>query len=474
MQKMLICTVGTSIANKCPILRNLMNRHISWESVDNGEGDILRSQIADILKQEGHNPKKREDHKRICAEIHVISRLTIDQRDRIVLLASDNMQGRVCAEMVKKTIIDAFNSTEAEVEIRRIEGLQVLDAKKLREQGLKNLVKVVLDYLDNDDLRYRYDIILNPTGGFKGVVPFVTILGMLYGRRSVYLFEFAEELINLPPLPFSFDIQLYNRVRPALNFINQEIAVTEDAFLSKIINYVPEERDRFMSFTEPFDDKTITLSPLAYCLLKVERTSDSPILAESALADLQKISGESALVLKRLIKNSVNPLWRENRYHTCVTTDLIVLKQGRTSERIAGFMRDKKFLITNIFANHDDYDANIGKYQREDFKNTRFLPYIEEEYLGVDEDDLDAVILERDKLLIENKNLKQQLREQTEAFKNLETSAKRQVDEYIQELEEKKRHIQEAEIDISVLKDRQSAMSKNIFTRLRYLLRGKI
>ncbi|MDR0507535.1 MAG: putative CRISPR-associated protein [Dysgonamonadaceae bacterium] len=451
-----------------------MNRHISWESVDNGEGDILRSQIADILKQEGHNPKKREDHKRICAEIHVISRLTIDQRDRIVLLASDNMQGRVCAEMVKKTIIDAFNSTEAEVEIRRIEGLQVLDAKKLREQGLKNLVKVVLDYLDNDDLRYRYDIILNPTGGFKGVVPFVTILGMLYGRRSVYLFEFAEELINLPPLPFSFDIQLYNRVRPALNFINQEIAVTEDAFLSKIINYVPEERDRFMSFTEPFDDKTITLSPLAYCLLKVERTSDSPILAESALADLQKISGESALVLKRLIKNSVNPLWRENRYHTCVTTDLIVLKQGRTSERIAGFMRDKKFLITNIFANHDDYDANIGKYQREDFKNTRFLPYIEEEYLGVDEDDLDAVILERDKLLIENKNLKQQLREQTEAFKNLETSAKRQVDEYIQELEEKKRHIQEAEIDISVLKDRQSAMSKNIFTRLRYLLRGKI
>ena len=63
----------------------------------------------------------------------------------------------------------------------------------------------MLAYLTDDNLNYQYDLILNPTGGYKGVIPFVTVLGMLYGKRSVYIFEHAEQLINLPPLPFSFD-----------------------------------------------------------------------------------------------------------------------------------------------------------------------------------------------------------------------------------------------------------------------------
>jgi hypothetical protein len=174
-------------------------------------------------------------------------------------------------------------------------------------------------------------------------------MGMLYGRRSVYLFEFAEKLINLPPLPFSFDIQLYSRVRPAFDFIDEHVAVTEDAFLGKIVNYVPEERDLFLSFTEPFDDSTITLSPLAYCLLNIGKAGDAPIIAKPALDILSKVTGESSLVIKRLIKNSVNPLWRQQHYHTCNTSDLLVLKQGRTSERVAGYICDNKFYITNIF-----------------------------------------------------------------------------------------------------------------------------
>jgi putative CRISPR-associated protein (TIGR02619 family) len=400
----------------------MLNRHIPWED-EKGEGEILRTQIAELLAQDGSNPKNPESRKKICAEMNVLSRLDVQSEDRVVLLPSDNVQGRICAEMLKQAIIDAFGVPAAAVELRRIVGLQVMNAKKLREEGLKNLVKILLDYLDNDEYRYSYDIVLNPTGGFKGVVPFVTILGMLYGKRSVYLFEFAEELITLPPLPFSFDMHLYHRVRPALDFIDREIAVTEEAFLAKVINYVPEERDRFMSFTEPFDECTITLSPLAYCLLKIEKTDATPMIAESALETLKKVQGEAALRLKRTILKSVNPLWREKHYHTCYTSDLIVLKQGSTAERVVGFLREKQFLITNIFDNHNDYNANIGMCQRKFFESARFVPYVEEEYLGVDGDDPEAVEQERDKLLLENRELKKKLREAEKELAALKSKA---------------------------------------------------
>jgi putative CRISPR-associated protein (TIGR02619 family) len=409
MQKLLICTVGTSIANQCAIQRQMMKYHIPWEDADKGDGAELRKQITGYLKQDEHNPQKKENLGNICAELNVLSRLNMEKADRIVFLASDNAQGRVCAEMLKLASINAFELSEAAVEIRRIEDLQVLDAKKLRERGLKNLVKAVLDYLANDSVRYSYDIILNPTGGFKGVVPFITILGMLYGQRSVYLFEFAEELINLPPLPFSFDIQLYNRVRPALSYTEENVAVSEDAFLSRVVNYVPEEHDLFMAFTEPFDDHNITISALAYCLYNIDKSAEKPLVAESALKDLSKMTGPSTLVLKRLIKNSSSPLWRSQHIHTVYTSDLMIIKQGHTSERIAGFMRNGRFLITTVFDNHDDYAANINKHQQKKYENVKFISFDDTEYTGIDENDSAGIIEERDKLLYENNLLQKKL-----------------------------------------------------------------
>ena len=113
--------------------------------------------------------------------------------------------------------------------------------------------------MNNQSLSSTHEIIMNPTGGFKGVLPFLTTLGMLYGKKTVYIFEFSESLIILPPLPFSFDLNFFDRVRPALEYLNKEIAVDEELYLSKVVNYTPSERDLFMSFTEPFDKRTITI-----------------------------------------------------------------------------------------------------------------------------------------------------------------------------------------------------------------------
>ena len=159
MNKLVICTVGTSIANQCPAQKDMFKQHNNWDD----DAELLRSQIIDFLgKDRAKNPETR---KTVSAEMNTLNQLGIEKTDRIILLSSDNAQGRVCSEMNKKTIMDAFGLSDAQVAIHRIEGLQVHNAKLLREQGLKNLVKVVVnEYLANEEIRYSYDIIINPTG----------------------------------------------------------------------------------------------------------------------------------------------------------------------------------------------------------------------------------------------------------------------------------------------------------------------
>jgi len=49
---------------------------------------------------------------------------------------------------------------------------------------------------------------INMTGGFKAVVPFLAIYGQLYRIPTYYIFENAEELIQLPQLPINYDFSL--------------------------------------------------------------------------------------------------------------------------------------------------------------------------------------------------------------------------------------------------------------------------
>jgi putative CRISPR-associated protein (TIGR02619 family) len=339
------------------------------------DAEPLRSELTEFMGRAENNVARQSARQALSAELNTLDRLELERGDRVALFASDSALGRLCAETLRGAIDRAFGLGEPSIEIRRIEGLQVHNAKTLREYGLKNLVKVALSYLANEEIRYQYDIILNPTGGYKGVVPFLTVLGMLYRWRTVYMFEYAEELIHLPPLPFSFDLELYERVRSALIFIDKEVAVTEAAFLAKISGYTPAERDLFMAFTEPFNAAKITLSPLAYCLLSTESGSDKPLMTRDALSMLEKAEGDAAQALKHLVRSSVNPLWRAHHVESWQGTDLLVLKQSNTAWRVAGFIRAGQFFITHIFTSHDDYIRSLGNSQKKDFVTVEFVSW---------------------------------------------------------------------------------------------------
>ena len=198
MNKLVICSVGTSISNGCSSQKMLFANNRDWDA----ESGFLQKEIRDSLQLNNFHSGSMEVAAQASAELNSLYRLGIQTGDKIVLLSSDNLQGRVCSEMISTCLQERFSILEKDIVIKRIEGLQVHNEKILREVGLKNLVKTMLSYLADENYRYSFDIIINPTGGFKGIVPFLTIMGMLYGRKSVYVFEYSKQLITLPPLPF--------------------------------------------------------------------------------------------------------------------------------------------------------------------------------------------------------------------------------------------------------------------------------
>ncbi|KZS22760.1 hypothetical protein BMY_0587 [Wohlfahrtiimonas chitiniclastica] len=233
---------------------------------------------------------------------------------------------------------------------------------------------------------------------------------MLYGKRSVYIFEHAEQLINLPPLPFTFDIDIYNRVVPALKRIDEQTAISEQEYYSCIIDYTEHEKPLFSSFIEPIDNNMVTISALAEVLLSIENRNAVPIVSQSVIDGLQDDMTHPGLALKRLIKNSVNPLWRKQHSEKWYTTDLIVIKQNATAERLAGFIKDNAFHVAYAFRTHEAYERDLPKYNENSAKNMNYTQWVMVENIGQAQSNHHADLLkERDQLLIDKIQLSKQV-----------------------------------------------------------------
>jgi hypothetical protein len=93
----------------------------------------------------------------------------------------------------------------------------VCDAGALRQTGLIDLTQQLIHYLNEPQPRYTGGLILCPNGGFKGVVPLLTVLGMIFRAPVVYVFGIDETVITLPQLPIDFATNLLERALPVLD-----------------------------------------------------------------------------------------------------------------------------------------------------------------------------------------------------------------------------------------------------------------
>ena len=149
---------------------------------------------------------------RLCgAEINSINSIVekgyLDKRSVLKLLTSDTENGRFIAEVLYHYFENSKNKNRFEdVDYEMVEGLTDEDVKSFKNVGLKNLVRLICEAVRS----YSSDpILINATGGYKAQISFAGMIGQALEIPVCYMFERFAEVIELPPLPVSFDLSLW-------------------------------------------------------------------------------------------------------------------------------------------------------------------------------------------------------------------------------------------------------------------------
>jgi putative CRISPR-associated protein (TIGR02619 family) len=224
---------------------------------------VLLNQFADV------SPEGEALQHRLSAEIHSLVRMGVAASDRVILLASDTPAGQARAHAVARYLEKHYPGILVEP-VRPVKGLQVHDAELFRRQGVVNFVR--------DCLRAVRDygaaqVVLNPTGGYKALVPYTVLVGMIKRVPCRYIFEQSTQLLTLPPLPVAFDRGPFERYRGLIERIERETAIPSTDWESEV----------------RYDDHWL-LEPL------VERTGTEVTLSAVGLLLLDEVRSPAALV----------------------------------------------------------------------------------------------------------------------------------------------------------------------------------
>ncbi len=211
--KTYICTCGISILTKSGL--NIERfRNVPLSGWNQHQDDILamRDRVSEILERL-RVPEQLDD---ISAEIKSLVKMGVKLDDRIILIASDTVDCKLCAELVQSFLTD--REICSDVRIKVIKGLQAIDGGLFQREGLKNLLAFLIS-LEHED------IVLNPTGGFKSVVPYLSLIGMLFNKPVRYIHEDSEDVITLSNVPVLLNESLLLFVEEKLRKIEKESSI---------------------------------------------------------------------------------------------------------------------------------------------------------------------------------------------------------------------------------------------------------
>lgn len=313
MNKTIIITVGTSLLSnwketnrygltneireqlkeleKCSFYENsgpTTDDYINYVKGQYGEKGILK------LLQEFLNTTSN------CTEISSITaienelRKSLKEGEELILtihlLCTDTILSPLCAEVIagyfekeenkevkegdkviiKRTVVFEKPSEGQTTIIEKIKEkdfssayiIKNLNLKGYSEQGLLNLIEQIKNITSNAGTE---NTLLNITGGYKALIPPITILAQLYHISLYYLYEDSTEIIHLPPMPVGFDWEIIEKYTILL--FNEKQRTNE-----KWQREVAEMRELNLVFKD-----NTNLTPLGIILREYLKDKESPL-----------------------------------------------------------------------------------------------------------------------------------------------------------------------------------------------------
>jgi len=350
-----ICTAGTSLAR--------------------GPGADYRERIDNKIASDRRAVSGRRDEFliRVSAEMNSLLRSGAGERDQVVYLVSETEDGRLCGERLVALTQSELGSR---ARLLVVEGLQVRDGRRFRQVGVRSLFDRI-DTLRKETAEDRIE--LNATGGFKGMVPYLTLYGMFYDLPVSYIFEQSETLIQLPRIPLGFD---WRRLAPAARAV---VALGVDwrpehelRALLPADYWDPNARANYDCLFE-HEDGLVGLSAIGLLMkskLELDTQGTEVLLSPSAKAALETAEQEIRSHYELMLARVRNPLLRETDRlrDTLRKTDLLVWKRyGQSGPRMLYWTKGSRVLVGELMQ-HDEYVdyVNGSPRRRADYTEANF------------------------------------------------------------------------------------------------------
>jgi putative CRISPR-associated protein (TIGR02619 family) len=330
------------------------------------EGQALYEQALNYLHSQSN---AIEIIRRASAELNSLSRIldrTHHGSHQLHFLATDTPDGSLAAR-----IIADFAKAHFRVEVskvHRVQGLQVEDGHKFQRDGIRNLIGIIYDIL-NDASPGTYRRVIYPTGGFKSVVPYLTLIGMIEPEIEIsYIYETSSELITLGRLPFKLDIDLLENAYLALKRGRDLIYENELRELLKIAENEPIEGHPAWALFSYEEDQGLRLfgtNGLGNIVLRHYEALASKAKVylsrqanERYKTEKQKGS-EAAKRWKQILDNISDRTWRDQHRHEYKTCKFPAAKLSRTQYRAFydyDTSLDKVLILEFAIEVNQDYD----------------------------------------------------------------------------------------------------------------------
>ena len=195
----IITTVGMSLIlnSEIPFDKTLEQEEFRESLFEERDIKNLEASLFGFVNQKG-----------AIASAELASLDKIDQRGKaeIHLLCTETVLSHLCGRVLQKKLGER-------AKIHVVKGLQVKDLVKFKREGVSNLLCAIERIAQHGT--YWEDVVLNITGGYKAIVPIMTIIGQVQKLSTYYIFQENDDskydLIEMPRMPVDFRVEVFER-----------------------------------------------------------------------------------------------------------------------------------------------------------------------------------------------------------------------------------------------------------------------
>jgi len=349
--KKIITTVGASLFSNYNEENSTAINH--WKVIEDrphSAWDNERERIERVRKTVLSWALKRE-----TASAEILSNIRLQKElgedIELYLISTDTVASRLAAEIIGQVFCDrdgvnVFFNPQFDV----IGGLQVYQYDDFVRRGLPGLVNRIHNIAGG----FFENVIFNIAGGYKGIIPYMTIMAQVNGCDIVYLFEKSEQVMRIPRTPILIDYAIFERY-------NEHIAMLDNG----IENY-PQAKSKELQVFEELENKGLVeqadgmacLSPLGEIFLKRFNTerfvfycSDEVWNQINKQQDISRILTEK--FHNKLLRENKTELKPEQTKHHRVYDD------GNNNNRIFFFEENGRLFIYKTFEKEEEQLAYL-------------------------------------------------------------------------------------------------------------------